>query len=157
MEQIVQIACFVSLAGLLCHAAVSDATRRIIPNWLTAAVALLAIPYWFGIGLSPWPGMALQLTLALVTFVLFAGLFAFGLMGGGDVKLLAALALWLPLSRFVELIVIMSLAGGVLTLAMVIRHRMQRRIGQPEIPYGLAIVAAAAWAFSEPFINQFGA
>ena len=69
----------------------------------------------------------------------------------------AALALWLPLPRFIELIVIMSLAGGILTLAMVVRHRWQRRLGRPEIPYGLAIVAAAAWAFSEPFFNHFGA
>lgn len=157
MAETFQIVSFVLLGALLCYAAVSDAQRRIIPNWLTALIALLAIPHWMGTGLPLWPGVALQLALAAGVLVIFAGLFALGLMGGGDVKLLAALALWLPLPRFIELIVIMSLAGGILTLAMVVRHRWQRRLGQPEIPYGLAIVAAAAWAFSEPFFNHFGA
>jgi prepilin peptidase CpaA len=157
MGAMIQMICFVMLGALLCYAAVSDAQRRIIPNWLTICIAVLAIPYWIGIGLVPWPGIALQVGLAVAVFAIFATLFAFGMMGGGDVKLLAALALWLPLPRLVELIVIMSIAGGVLTLAMVVRHRLQRRLGQPEIPYGLAIVAAAAWAFSEPFLNHFGA
>lgn len=157
MGAMIQMICFVMLGALLCYAAVSDAQRRIIPNWLTICIAVLAIPYWIGIGLVPWPGIALQVGLAVAVFAVFATLFAFGMMGGGDVKLLAALALWLPLPRLVELIVIMSIAGGVLTLAMVVRHRLQRRLGQPEIPYGLAIVAAAAWAFSEPFLNHFGA
>lgn len=157
MAGMLQIICFVMLGALLCYAAVSDAQRRIIPNWLTLTIAALAVPYWLGTGLELWPDIALQLCLAAGAFVIFAGLFAFGLMGGGDVKLLAALALWLPVGRFLELVVIMSLAGGLLTLAMVVRHRWQRRLGQPEIPYGLAIVAAAAWAFSEPFLNHFGA
>ncbi len=157
MGETIQILCFISLGALLCFAAVSDAQRRIIPNWLTAIIALLAFPYWLGTGLEIWPGMAFQFALALGVLIIFAGLFALGLMGGGDVKLLAALALWLPLRRFVELIVFMSLAGGVLTVAMVIRHHLQRRLGQPEIPYGLAIVAAAAWIFGEPFFNHFGA
>lgn len=152
-----QILCFVLLGALLCYAAVSDAQRRIIPNWLTAAIALMAVPYWIGIGLPLWPGVAMQLALAFGVLAIFAGMFALGLMGGGDVKLLAALALWLPAARFIELIVIMSIAGGVLTAVMVARHRWQRRLGQPEIPYGLAIVMAALWAFSEPFLNQFGA
>ena len=50
-------------------------------------------------------------------------------MGGGDVKLIGALALWLPWQAVLVLLVIMSLAGGVLTLAMLIRTtaRAKRR------------------------------
>jgi prepilin peptidase CpaA len=59
-------------------------------------------------------------------------------MGGGDVKMLAALALWLPLDGGVKLLVIMSLAGGVLTMVMLLRHRAQKP-GKLEIPYGVAI------------------
>ena len=33
----------------------------------------------------------------------------------------------------------MSLAGGILTLVVVLWHRMKRREGRPEIPYGVAI------------------
>src|SRR3546814_15100654 len=88
MAGMLQIICFVMLGALLCYAAVSDAQRRIIPNWLTLTIAALAVPYWLGTGLELWPDIALQLCLAAGAFVIFAGLFAFGLMGGGDVKLL---------------------------------------------------------------------
>src|SRR3546814_6099353 len=112
MAGMLQFICLLMVGALLCYAAVSDAQRRIIPNWLTLTIAALAVPYWLGTGLELWPDIALQLCLAAGAFVIFAGLFAFGLMGGGDVKLLAALALWLPVGRFLELVVIMSLAGG---------------------------------------------
>jgi prepilin peptidase CpaA len=39
-------------------------------------------------------------------------MFSFGWMGGGDVKLLTALALWLPWQAVIMLLVIMSLAGA---------------------------------------------
>jgi prepilin peptidase CpaA len=69
--------------------------------------------------------------------------------------MLAALALWLPLGSLVQLIVIMSLAGGVLTLAMLIPHRLAKAAGQPEIPYGIAISFAGLWLISERILNQF--
>ncbi len=45
------------------------------------------------------------------------GAFAIGAMGGGDVKLIAALGLWLVPPDFMRMIVWMSIGGGVLTLA----------------------------------------
>ena len=55
------------------------------------------------------------------------------------------------------MLIIMSVAGGVLTLAMLIRHRLARRPrGQLEIPYGVAIAFGGLWLISEPFLNQFG-
>jgi prepilin peptidase CpaA len=143
------------LAGLLIAAAVGDARRFIIPNRLCAAVAVLSLPYWWASGAAFWPGYAVQIGLAVVVFGIFAALFAAGLMGGGDVKLLAALALWLPVARFAEMMVFVALAGGLLTLGLLVRHRMAAREGQPEIPYGLAIVAGAALSFGEPLVKQF--
>jgi prepilin peptidase CpaA len=78
-----------------------------------------------------------------------------GGMGGGDVKLLGALALWLPPGATLKLLVIMSIAGGALTLAMVIRHRMASHEGKLEIPYGIAIAFGGFWLISERFLNQF--
>ena len=50
-------------------------------------------------------------------FLLFAGAFYVGVMGGGDVKLAGGARLWFPPAGTVKLIVLMSIAGGVLTLA----------------------------------------
>jgi prepilin peptidase CpaA len=88
-------------------------------------------------------------------FGLFAIAFRFGAMGGGDVKMAAALALWLPAAGVVKLLVIMSIAGGVLTLAMLAAHRLAKTAGQPEIPYGIAIAFGGIWLIGERFLNQF--
>lgn len=144
------------LAALLVAAAVFDLHRREIPNTIVVAVAVLAIPFWWASGLAPWPGVATQLGVALVVFALFAFAFARGWMGGGDVKLLTALALWLPLNALLALLFIMSVAGGVLTIAIVAWSRLQRSGATPEIPYGVAIAFAGLWLISERFFNQFG-
>jgi prepilin peptidase CpaA len=144
------------LAALLIVAAVFDLRSRTIPNGLNLAIALLAIPFWWAAGLSVWPDAALQIGIAALVFGLFAIAFALGAMGGGDVKLLGALALWLPWQAVLVLLVIMSLAGGVLTLVMVVRQRLARREGRPEIPYGVAIAFAGLWLIGQRFLYQFG-
>ena len=147
---------FIALLGAaLLVAAVGDWRTRTIPNGLNAAIALLAIPFWWSIGLPLWPGVVLQLALGAAVFALFAIAFRFGAMGGGDVKMAAALALWLPFAGVVKLLVIMSIAGGVLTLAMLAAHRLARAAGQPEIPYGIAIAFGGFWLIGERFLNQF--
>jgi prepilin peptidase CpaA len=55
-----------------------------------------------------------------------------------------------------KLLVIMSLAGGLLTLAMLVRHRMTKSENQLEIPYGVAIAFGGFWLIGERFIYQFG-
>jgi prepilin peptidase CpaA len=143
------------LAVAMLVAAIGDWRTREIPNWLNGTIALLAIPFWWSVGLSLWPGVALQIGLAAAVFGLFAIAFRFGAMGGGDVKMAAALALWLPFEGIVTLLVVMSIAGGVLTVAMLAAHRMAKAAGQPEIPYGIAIAFGGFWLIGERFLNQF--
>jgi prepilin peptidase CpaA len=142
-------------AGLLA-AAVGDWRTRTIPNWLNGAIALGAIPFWWSTGLGLWPDVAVQVGVAALVFAVFLIAFAMGQMGGGDVKMLAAVALWLPPMAVFHLVVIMSIAGGVLTLAMLLPARLLRQAGNPEIPYGIAIAFAAFWLIGERFLNHFG-
>ncbi len=144
------------LAALLIVAAAGDLRTRIIPDWLNGAIALGAIPFWYATGVSLWPGVALQIGLGAAVFATFAMAFYLGGMGGGDVKLLGALALWLPLGGVVKLLVIMSLAGGVLTLVMLIRHKLVKSGNKLEIPYGVAIAFGGFWLIGERYLNQFG-
>lgn len=144
------------LAAMLVAASCSDLKSRTIPNGLNLAIALLAIPFWWATGLAFWPDVALQIGVASLVFGLFAGAFALGAMGGGDVKLIGALALWLPWPAVLMLLVIMSLAGGALTAAMLIRQRVARSEGALEVPYGVAIAFGGLWLISERFLYQFG-
>ena len=144
-----------ALAALLVVAAVVDVRTFTISNRLNLTVALLAPLYWASIALSPWPGVAIQLASGAAVFALFAAAFYAGMMGGGDVKLAAALALWFSPAATVKFIVLMSLAGGVLTLAVLAWHRAKQREGRPEIPYGVAIAFGGLAILTQRFLNQF--
>ena len=147
----------VGAAGLLLIAAAwTDIRSRTIPNVLNAAIALLAIPWWWALGWTLWPEIAIQIGLALAVFAIFAAAFAIGAMGGGDVKLIAALALWLPLAPLARMLIIMAVIGGVLTLFMLLRHRLQGAPGRPEIPYGVAISLAGLWVFTNDVLTNLG-
>jgi len=143
------------LGGLLVSAGIEDARTREIANWKTAAVALLAPAWWFANGLHLWPDMVVQVGIALAVFAVFLGMFHFGLMGGGDVKLIVALSLWLPFGAFVTMLMVMSIAGGIVTIVMMIERRIAKNIKEIEIPYGVAIAFAGILALREPLLNQF--
>jgi prepilin peptidase CpaA len=144
-----------ALAAILIVAAVIDVRTFTISNRLNLAVAALAPLYWWSIPISPWPGIAIQLAAGAAVFLLLALAFFAGMMGGGDVKLAAALGLWFPPAATVKFLVLMSLAGGVLTLAVLGWHRLKRREGRPEIPYGVAIAFGALAILAQRFLNQF--
>lgn len=142
------------LGGLLLAAGIEDARRRTIGNGLNIAVAALAPAWWWAQGMAPWPDMVLQFAFAAAVLVVFAGAFAAGMMGGGDVKLIAALALWLPFGPFMQLLMIMSLAGGAVTLAIMAERRWRPASTSLEIPYGVAIAFAGLLALREPILNH---
>ena len=142
------------LGCLLLAAGIEDARARTISNWTNLAVALLAPVWWWAQGYGLWPDAVLQLVLAGAVLLVFAGAFALGAMGGGDVKLIAALALWLPLQPLLTLLTVMSIAGGVVTLLMMAERRVRRTTGVLEVPYGVAIAFAGLLALREPIINH---
>jgi prepilin peptidase CpaA len=143
------------LAIALLHAAYTDIIRREIEDWLNAGIALAAPVFWWACGLSLWPDVAIQLALGLGVFIFFTLMFALGAMGGGDVKLLGAIALWFPWGVMAKIAIVMSLIGAVLTIAVVAAHKMRKQPGQPEVPYGVAIAMAAMWPVGERFFNHF--
>jgi prepilin peptidase CpaA len=148
-----------ALAATLVAAAVIDVRTFTISNRLNAAVALGAPLYWLSIALTPWPGIAIQLAAGGIVFALLAGAFYAGMMGGGDVKLAAALALWFSPSGTIKFLVWMAIAGGVLTLGIFVWHRARGNEGRPKIPYGVAIACGALFVLSpiltQRFLNQF--
>jgi prepilin peptidase CpaA len=95
-------------------AAFKDICERRIPNRLTGALAAL-YPVYVLVSPTPvaWPA---ALGLAALVFVVGLGLFARELIGGGDVKLLAALSLWAGPEHFVSFMLATALAGGALSL-----------------------------------------
>jgi len=147
------------LAGLLAialiYAAVVDIRTFTISNRLNLAIALLAPVYWLSVGLQLWPDAAIQVAVAAGVFVLLAGAFYAGMMGGGDVKLAAALALWFSPVMTVNFLIWMSIGGGVLTAVVLVLHRTRKKPGKPEVPYGVAIAFGGLVILIQRFLNQF--
>ena len=134
------------LAIALLYAAFDDLRRRIIENWLTGGIALAAPLWWWSNAVPLWPDVVIQIAIAAAAFALFLIFFLLRAMGGGDVKLIGALALWFPVGLLSQFLMVMAIAGGALTLVMMILHRVQRKAGRIEVPYGVAIAGAGLWA-----------
>jgi len=145
------------LAVLLLMAAWTDVRTRTISNELNAAIALLAIAYWWAIGETLWPDIALRIGVAFVIFGIFAVLFMLRMMGGGDVKMIAALALWLPFHALIVMLTVMALAGGVITVGLLIRQRWRPNAERPEIPYGVAIAIGGLWVIANGLLTTSAA
>ena len=152
-----------ALAILLVVAAVIDVRTFTISNGLNATVALMAPLYWWSIGLPAWPDAAIQVAVAAGVFLVLAATFYLGMMGGGDVKLAAAIALWFSPLTTMKFLVVMSIAGGMLTLIVLLIHKKRAnppldeegKPAKPEVPYGVAIAAGALWILAQRFLNQF--
>ena len=148
-------ALLVALAALLVLAAVIDVRTFTISNRLNIAVALMAPLFWWSTALPLWPDAAIQIAVAAGVFLLFAGAFWTGMMGGGDVKLAAAVALWFSPASTIKFLVWMAIAGGIVTMAALAWHRWREREGRPEIPYGVAIAIGGLAILAQRFLNQF--
>lgn len=141
----ITIIALVALALVLLYAAWGDWQRRDIPNWLNGAIALGAPIYWWAAGFQLWPEVAIIVGVAIGLSILFTIAFAIGAMGGGDVKMIGALSLWMTPLQLPVMLIVMAIGGGVLTLAMLIHHKMSENLGKPEIPYGIAIAGGGLW------------
>ena len=143
------------LAAMLVWIAVVDVRTYTISDRINVAIALLAPVYWLSAGVPLWPDAAIRVGVGVLVFVLFAGAFYMNVMGGGDVKLAGALALWFTPYETLTLIVVMSIAGGLLTVVVLVAHRLRRKEGRPEVPYGVAIAVGGMWLLAQRFLNHF--
>jgi prepilin peptidase CpaA len=123
------------LVALLALAALTDLRARRIPNRLTIGIAALYPVY---VLISPTPVAWLgALGAAAAVFMLGILLFARQLIGGGDVKLIAAVTLWAGVDQLALFGMVTCLAGGALALASLWYRRWHDLIG--------AHMAALGW------------
>ncbi len=148
---------------LLLYVATIDVATRLIRNEICLVLALLGIA---GQLTSPVQ-LAESLIAATILLLLLLVIYQRGWIGGGDVKLLIALAIGLSPTGVIQLLTITALAGGVLALL----HLMMRLLPYPKLapvgsslarrvyaierwrhvrhaplPYGVAIACGGIWA-----------
>jgi len=147
---------------LLLYVATIDVATRLISNEICLALAFLGIASQLASPLQ----IAESLIAAAILFILLFVIYQRGWIGGGDVKLLVALAIGLPLTGLIQLLTVTALAGGILAAV----HLMLRNLPYPRLapagsslarrvyaverwrhlrhaplPYGVAIACGGIW------------
>lgn len=129
-----------------------------IPNQVVIASAAAFVPAWV-MALGPVDPVA-HLSAAAIMFAFGVVMFRFRLLGGGDVKLLTVVALWVGLGHLIPYFIVVSILGGVTWFALVACRRLIRRAAPrlktasdtslpaifregERIPYALPIAAAS--------------
>ena len=148
-------------------ATVWDVAKRRIPNLVTGAVALLGVAAQL-VDRGGWSVLS-GLGAAVISVALLYRPWTAGGIGGGDVKMAAAVAIWVGLGGMIRYALAVAAAGGIVALVMyslsrkAIRQDIRtnltlaalqqslptvevRGAGRPSVPYGLAIAAGAAFA-----------
>lgn len=147
----------VSVLALLtvCGAAAwADVSSRRIPNGLPLAIAILAPAYWVGwFGLWGLPAICVHIGPLLLLALPLLLLFGLKVIAGGDVKLMLAVALWIPAQDFLAYAIAVVLTGGVIGGGTWALSLIFWRIKSDSVPYGVAIVVGAI-AVLEPTLRQ---
>lgn len=157
--------------GLLVLAAIFDVWKYIIPNVLS--VALIGL-FFVVAAASPFPvNWWSHLGAAAAFFAVGIALYAFKILGAGDIKLITSVALFAGFEHLPMLILGVALAGGALSLALIALRRVLLSLlvhfkasdntALPRIllvgeavPYGVGIAAGAIWASSSlPILTGF--
>jgi prepilin peptidase CpaA len=155
LESILVFLPFVFLAA----GATSDAATMTIPNWVSIGLSLLFVPVALVLGLG-WGEIGMHMLIGFAVFAACVGLFYLNVFGGGDAKLIPAVAIWFGWPGLVSFLFWMAVYGGALAASVLIARRLMpspagapewaRRVLDPAegVPYGLAIAAGAvtAWA-----------
>lgn len=145
--------------ALMIFAAMMDLFTMTIPNRISIiliASFLIAAPLT-GMG---WEQFLVHLGTGFAVLVIGIALFAFGLVGGGDAKLLAAASLWIGFDALAEYMLIVTVLGGLLSVVVLVyrgmlpptwllRQPWAMRLHEKNegVPYGLALSGAALWVF----------
>lgn len=150
---------FLTFPAAMAFAGAMDLFTMTIPNrisiGLIAAFIVAAVLAPLG-----WPDVASHVGAGVLMLVIGIGMFSLGWLGGGDAKLLAAAALWFGFDGLLQYLVLVSIAGGVLVLAILFYRsmtpplwlcqqdwamRLHAKAGG--IPYGIALAAAGLWLY----------
>jgi prepilin peptidase CpaA len=140
---------------ILAAAAVQDVKSLRITNYFSVAlVVLFGLTLVFvGVASDWWENLVVFSLFLVVGFLLFNT----GILGGGDIKLLAATSLWFDFEGALFLFVSVACAGGIAALLFM---ALRRAIPFPKdvreswialrkkgpVPYGLGIAAGGIWS-----------
>ena len=149
---------------LMAYAASSDLLTMKIANWLVLALVAAYFVMAFTAGI-PLDQIGMSVAAAAIVLAIAFAFFAFGWIGGGDAKLVAATTLWVGLGMMFQYLIYAALLGGGLTLLILALRRYplpsalqkQRWLdrlhdSKSGVPYGITLAIAALLVYPETAI-----
>ncbi len=166
VEGYLNLAILAAFIFAVCLAALEDIRTFKIPNWASATVAIAFVPYYL---LHSWLfPIGMHLLIAAGIFVISVIFWKLRLIGGGDVKLLTAVGLWLGPDLALQFMLLMTLASLVIAIAIILIRkfswvayaseaprpvlRMMAIAEAGKCPYALPIAIAALMTVPERFL-----
>lgn len=159
MLQAAQFLIILVVPALMIFAAAYDLLTMTIPNRISLALLATFVASSVLLGFS-WTEIAMHFAAGMLILAVGLGLFAAGWVGGGDVKLAAATTLLLGFGQTLEYLMVSALAGGALTLLILLLRRIPipdfalrmiwlKRLYDPNngVPYGIALAFGAMVVF----------
>jgi prepilin peptidase CpaA len=136
-----------ALPVLIVWAGVVDILTRCIPNSIAVLLGVCFSVFAAATGLDA-PQLFAHAACACAVLTGGFVLYSRSLIGGGDAKLLASVALWAGFENILQLLASIALAGGGLSLAWLFAYSIRAHFGLasadlPEVPYGAAIATGA--------------
>jgi prepilin peptidase CpaA len=116
------------LLALLLAASISDCRSYKIPNWLTFGGSAFALIYSFFIPFSPQFGLGWSLGGFSLGLSLVLPLYMLGMMGAGDVKLMAMVGAFVGITHTLYVVLFVFVTGGITSLAYAIWHQSLQRL-----------------------------
>lgn len=140
------------LLALLVAAAAQDIVKRRISNLICLGVIVAAVVAALASGPTTglWQNGALFVLLILLSLPAFAA----GWVGGGDVKLLAAVGLWVDFKGALGLLSCIFIAGGVIAAVALLMRKSRLGRAAKGVPYGVAIAIGGAIMLAYPALLQ---
>lgn len=157
----IQTALLMSFPVAMAFAAANDLFTMTISNKISLALIALFVPAALVAGFD-WQTMAENAGVGMAVLTFGFVLFQFGLLGGGDAKLMAVGSLWMGLAHVLPFMLYVTIFGGVLAVAILGYRRMIDVNGDvlpswavrlhregTGIPYGIAIAASALYLYPQ--------
>ncbi len=149
---ILALFCFTVVYGAIC-----DVTTYKIPNWVSYGLVLLFVPY----AVVHWASapILMHLGIGLLVFVMCIVFWQLRWLGGGDVKFVGSIALWMGPAKILAFVILLTVAAVVFIAILKFLYRwnpwfqgsalpgfvkqLLTKSAERAIPYGLPAAIAA--------------
>lgn len=156
-----EIALLSVFPGIMIFAGAMDLFTMTIPNKISLVLiaAFLLMAPFVGMG---WYQFAMHLSAGMVFLLVGFAMFAAGLLGGGDAKILAVAGLWLGFDHIAEYTLYAAILGGIVTFGLLFMRKIPVPLWmihqdwfsrlyyyKTGVPYGIALAGAALMVYPQ--------